>query len=170
MDGFAAETVAPPGVAAAAGAETAEKTKTIAARPQIQSTPNRPHQCRGSPTRADTEPPIYRRIVRITANGNTGVGHTVILRMPPLSAATNHNGGVIAFGPDNKLYAVVGENADPALSQDPLSPLGKVLRMNTDGTAPSDNPYFGNASWNPLVYTYGHRNMFGLAFHPVTHP
>src|SRR5437773_9151446 len=41
--------------------------------------------------------------------------------------------------------------------------------MNTDGSAPSDNPYFGNASWNPLVYTYGHRNMFGLAFHPVTH-
>src|SRR5439155_925835 len=80
-----------------------------------------------------------------------------------------HNGGVIAFGPDNKLYAVVGENADPALAQDPLSALGKVLRMNTDGTAPSDNPYFGNASWNPLVYTYGHRNMFGLAFHPVTH-
>src|SRR5438552_742366 len=112
---------------------------------------------------------IYNRIVRITANGNTGVGHTVILRMPPLSAATNHNGGVIAFGPDNKLYAVVGENANPALSQDPLSPLGKVLRMNTDGSAPSDNPYFGNASWNPLVYTYGHRNMFGLAFHPVTH-
>src|SRR5213083_781250 len=112
---------------------------------------------------------IYNRIVRITANGNTGVGHTVILRMPPLSTATNHNGGVIAFGPDNKLYAVVGENANPALSQDPLSPLGKVLRMNTDGSAPSDNPYFGNASWNPLVYTYGHRNMFGLAFHPVTH-
>ena len=112
---------------------------------------------------------IYNRIVRITGNGNTGVGHTVILRMPPLSAATNHNGGVVAFGPDNKLYAVVGENADPALAQDPLSPLGKVLRMNTDGTAPSDNPYFGNASWNPLVYTYGHRNMFGLAFHPVTH-
>jgi hypothetical protein len=88
--------------------------------------------------------------------------------MPPLSGATNHNGGVIAFGPDKKLYAVVGENANMALSQDPLSPMGKVLRMNTDGSAPSDNPFYGNANWNPLVYTYGHRNMFGLAFHPVT--
>jgi glucose/arabinose dehydrogenase len=111
---------------------------------------------------------IYNRIVRIVANGNTGTSPAVILRLPPLSAAQNHNGGVIAFGPDNKLYAVVGENAIPALSQDPMSPMGKVVRMNTDGTAPSDNPYFTNASWNPLVYTYGHRNMFGLAFHPVT--
>jgi glucose/arabinose dehydrogenase/chitodextrinase len=110
----------------------------------------------------------YNRIVRILASGNSGISYTVILRLPPLSAATNHNGGVIAFGPDKKLYAVVGENANPALSQDPLSPMGKVLRMNTNGTAPSDNPFYGNASWNPLVYTYGHRNMFGLAFHPVT--
>src|SRR5437773_1922692 len=61
---------------------------------------------------------------------------------------------------------LLGLALDPAF---PLSPLGKVLRLNTDGTAPSDNPYFGNATWNPLVYTYGHRNMFGLAFHPVTH-
>lgn len=110
----------------------------------------------------------YNGIVRILASGNTGVSYTVILRLPDLSTATNHNGGVIAFGPDKKLYAVVGENADPALSQDKLNPMGKVLRMNTDGTAPSDNPFYGNPSWNPLIYTYGHRNMFGLAFHPVT--
>ncbi len=111
---------------------------------------------------------IYNRIVRIRANGNVGVSYSVILRMPPLSSATNHNGGVIAFGPDGKLYAVVGENADPSLSQDPLSPMGKVLRMNSDGSVPIDNPFYGNPSWNQLVFTYGHRNMFGLAFHPVT--
>src|SRR5437870_406618 len=89
--------------------------------------------------------------------------------MPPLSGATNHNGGVIAFGSDGKLWAVVGENANPSLSQNPLSPLGKVLRMNSDGTAPTDNPFYGNPAWFNLTYTYGHRNMFGLAFHPVTH-
>src|SRR5206468_7615180 len=111
----------------------------------------------------------YNRIVRITANGNLGTSYTVILRLPPLSGATNHNGGVIAFGSDGKLWAVVGENANPSLSQNPLSPLGKVLRMNSDGTAPTDNPFYGNPAWFNLTYTYGHRNMFGLAFHPVTH-
>jgi len=111
---------------------------------------------------------VYNRVVRILASGDSGLSSSVILRMPPLSGATNHNGGVIAFGPDGKLYVVVGENANPSLSQDPTSPLGKVLRMNPDGSAPTDNPFYGNASWNPLVYTFGHRNMFGLAFHPVT--
>jgi len=115
-----------------------------------------------------TSSTTYNRILRILASGNTGISYSEILRLPALSGATNHNGGVIAFGPDKMLYAVVGENANPALSQDPMSPMGKVLRMNTDGSPPPDNPFYGNPSWNPLVYTYGHRNMFGLAFHPVT--
>jgi len=111
---------------------------------------------------------VYNRIVRIQASGNVGLTHTVILRMPPLSGATNHNGGVIAFGPDGMLYAVVGENANIALAQDLTSPMGKVLRMNPDGTAPADNPFYGSPTANNLIYTYGHRNMFGLAFHPAT--
>src|SRR2546426_1149757 len=111
---------------------------------------------------------IYNRIVRILASGNTGVSYAVLLRMPPLSSATNHNGGVIAFGPDGKLYAVVGENANPSLSQDPMSPMGKVLRMYSNGSAPPDNPFYNNPAWYNLTYTYGHRNMFGLAFHPIT--
>ncbi len=110
----------------------------------------------------------YNRIVRILASGNVGISYTVILRLPPLSSATNHNGGVIGFGPDSKLYAVVGENANPSLSQDPLSPMGKVLRMEVNGSAPPDNPFYNNPSWFNLTYTYGHRNMFGLAFHPLT--
>ncbi len=111
---------------------------------------------------------IYNRIVRISANGNVGTFDRVILSMPPLSAATNHNGGVIAFGPDGKLWALVGENANPSHSQDSMSLLGKVLRMNSDGSAASDNPFYGNPSWENRVYTYGNRNMFGIAWHPVT--
>ena len=110
---------------------------------------------------------VYNRIVQILASGNTGVSYTVILRMPPLGA-TIHNGGVIAFGPDGKLYAVVGENGIQARSQDPLGPMGKVLRMDSNGSAPPDNPFYGNPAWYNLTYTYGHRNMFGLAFHPIT--
>src|SRR5438309_133735 len=66
------------------------------------------------------------------------------------------------------MYAVDRENANPSLSQAPMSPLGKVLRMYPNGSAPSDNPFYGNPAWYNLTYTYGHRNMFGLAFHPIT--
>jgi glucose/arabinose dehydrogenase/chitodextrinase len=110
---------------------------------------------------------IVNRIVRILADGNTGVSLEEIFRTPPLSD-WNHNGGVIGFGPDGKLYAVVGENNRRELSQDPTDSMGKVLRMNPDGSPPPDNPFYGNLSWHQLVYTYGHRNMFGLAFHPET--
>src|SRR3989449_2433420 len=75
---------------------------------------------------------VYNRIVRILASGNTGTSLQVILAMPALSGATNHNGGGIALGPDGELYAGVGENANPSLAQDPPSPLGQGLRMNSD--------------------------------------
>src|SRR5438034_9479342 len=91
----------------------------------------------------------YNRILRIRATGNMSVSYSEILRMPPLSGALNHNGGVIPFGPDKKLYAVVGENANIALAQDALSPTANVLRTNSDGTSPSDNHFSGNASWKP---------------------
>jgi glucose/arabinose dehydrogenase len=78
-------------------------------------------------------------------------------------AGTNHNGGVIRFGPDGKLYAVIGENGVPANSQDLSNKLGKVLRMNVNGTVPSDNPIPGSH-----IFAYGIRNSFGLAFDPQT--
>src|SRR5256884_8720894 len=67
---------------------------------------------------------IYNRIVRITANGNTGIGHTVILRMPPLSAATNHNGGAPASSPAHKQHAVGAGDAGHSHSHGPLMPPG----------------------------------------------
>jgi len=79
-----------------------------------------------------------------------------------LTATGIHNGGDILFGPDGKLYAVVGETGDMALAQDPNSLGGKVLRMNPDGSIPSDNP-FGPSSY---VYSLGHRNSFGLCVNP----
>jgi glucose/arabinose dehydrogenase len=92
------------------------------------------------------------RIVRFRLGGQlqpivTGIAH-----------ASNHNGGRIAFGPDGKLYAGVGDAANPSNAQDRNSRNGKVLRMNPDGSVPSDNP-FGS-----LVWTYGHRNVQGLAW------
>ncbi|MDW5594798.1 PQQ-dependent sugar dehydrogenase [Conexibacter stalactiti] len=76
-----------------------------------------------------------------------------------LARAFNHNGGRIAFGPDGKLYAGVGDAADPDLAQQRDSRNGKILRMNADGSAPSDNPIPGS-----LVWSLGHRNVQGLAW------
>jgi glucose/arabinose dehydrogenase len=70
-----------------------------------------------------------------------------------------HNGGRIAFGPDGKLYAGVGETGDTDLAQDFGSLNGKILRLNADGSVPSDNPFPGS-----LVWSLGHRNVQGLAW------
>lgn len=111
---------------------------------------------------------VYNRIVRIRDAGGTGVSLEVLLDRIP--HGISHNGGPMAFGPDGKLYVLVGDGFEeiPTSSQDLLSPSGKVLRMNADGTVPTDNPFYGNASVNPYIYTYGHRSPFGLAFHPNT--
>lgn len=70
----------------------------------------------------------------------------------------------LAFGRDGKLYvSTTGE--DP---QDPNTLGGKVLRLNDDGTVPTDNPFAGRANHRPEVYTLGHRNALGLRMHPGT--
>lgn len=109
---------------------------------------------------------VYNRIVRILADGDIGSSVEVILDRIPASSI--HDGGVIAFGPDGMLYAVAGDAANSASAQDLASPNGKVLRMTADGTVPADNPFVNTVGANPYVFTYGHRNMFGIAWHPVT--
>jgi glucose/arabinose dehydrogenase len=75
-----------------------------------------------------------------------------------IKAGQIHNGGRIAFGPDGKLYAGVGETGDRGLAQDRGALNGKILRMNPDGSVPADNPF------HTLVWTWGHRNVQGLAW------
>lgn len=78
-----------------------------------------------------------------------------------IPAGRIHNGGILAFGPDGKLYIEVGvDNSVMEKAQDKDYLGGKVLRLNPDGSIPDDNP-FGTA-----IFTYGHRNLFGLSFHP----
>jgi glucose/arabinose dehydrogenase len=105
---------------------------------------------------------LRNELIRIRSDKGKGAGFKVLLASP-VGAATNHNGGRIAFGPDGKLWVVDGENADPRNSQDRSHNLmGKVLRVNPDGSIPADNP-FGSPIWS-----YGLRNSFGFAFDPRT--
>jgi len=112
----------------------------------------------------------HNRISRFVANGDVSSGiETVLVELPPLSSATNHNGGALHFGNDGKLYVGVGDNADNTRSQNLADPLGKMLRFNDDGSIPSDNPFF--ASQNGVaraIWASGLRNPFTFAVQPGT--
>jgi glucose/arabinose dehydrogenase len=116
-----------------------------------------------------TTPAIHNRISRFTANGDVAVAgsEVVLLDLDNLSSATNHNGGALAFGPDGKLYAAVGENANGANAQTLSNLLGKILRINSDGSIPNDNPFLGTATGrNQAIWALGLRNPFTFAFNP----
>lgn len=111
------------------------------------------------------------RISRFTANGDVAVpgSEVVLLNLSPLGSATNHNGGTMAFGPDGKLYVGVGENAVPSNSQDLDSYLGKILRLNSDGTPAPGNPFSSGATpERRSIWAYGMRNPYTLTFQPGT--
>jgi len=116
--------------------------------------------------------PRHNRVSRFTANGDV-VGpdpEFPILDLENLSAS-NHNGGAIHFGPDGKLYIAVGENAVPSNAQTLANRLGKILRINSDGTIPTDNPFFNTATGdNRVIWALGLRNPFTFAFQPGSTP
>jgi glucose/arabinose dehydrogenase len=121
-----------------------------------------------------TTPATHNRVSRFTANGDVALGasEVAILDLNNLSGATNHNGGAIHFGPDGKLYIAVGENANSANSQTVGNLLGKILRINSDGTIPSDNPttfpgIAGSPSGiNRAIWSVGLRNPYTFTFQP----
>jgi glucose/arabinose dehydrogenase len=118
-----------------------------------------------------TSPTVHNRVSRFTANGDVAVAgsEVAILDLNTLSSATNHNGGAMHFGADGKLYVAVGENANGANSQTMTNLLGKVLRINSDGSIPTDNPFFNTASGvNRAIWALGLRNPYTFAFQPGT--
>lgn len=101
------------------------------------------------------------KVVRFTDMGSELREETLII--DDLPAAQNHAGTRLRFGPDNKLYVTTGDASRREIAQDQNNLGGKILRLNDDGSIPSDNPFTGSA-----VYSLGHRNSQGIDWHPVT--
>jgi glucose/arabinose dehydrogenase len=105
------------------------------------------------------------RISRFIASGDVASGgELVLVDLPTLSSATNHNGGAMHFGIDGKLYVAVGDNADSSKSPNLNDPFGKMLRFNDDGSIPSDNPFYSApATIIDAIWARGLRNPFTFA-------
>jgi glucose/arabinose dehydrogenase len=117
-----------------------------------------------------TQNGVHNRISRFVANGDVSTGaETILVDLPALSNASNHNGGAMHFGADGKLYVAVGDNADSAKAPNLADPFGKMLRFNEDGSIPADNPFFGTQTGLArAIWARGLRNPFTFAIQPGT--
>jgi glucose/arabinose dehydrogenase len=116
--------------------------------------------------------PLANRVYRYTWNGSVLASPSLILDLPA-TPGPNHDGGTMTFGPDGKLYIVIGDlNRDGQLQNFSAGPApdntGVIFRVNDDGSTPNDNPFFAQGGNLARYYAYGVRNSFGLAFDPIT--
>ncbi|MCF1716551.1 PQQ-dependent sugar dehydrogenase [Flavihumibacter sp. RY-1] len=109
---------------------------------------------------------------RLSDNESTIENAVVIYRATPATSKGNlHYGGRILFDKTGALIVSTGERSDKSTrpqSQDLQSGLGKLVRITTDGQPATGNPFAGQANARPEIYSYGHRNVQSLAFHPQT--
>ena len=106
-------------------------------------------------------PFTYNKVVRFTEKDNSLLDEFILVDKIP--GAAIHDGGRLKFGPDEKLYITTGDAGNSSAAQDLNSLSGKILRINPDGTIPSDNPFADS-----MIFSYGHRNPQGLDWDPVT--
>ncbi|MEP7273932.1 MAG: PQQ-dependent sugar dehydrogenase [Acidobacteriota bacterium] len=116
-------------------------------------------------------PAVHNRISRFTAAGDIAAvnSEVVLMELDNLSGATNHNGGAIHFGPDGHLYVAVGDNANSANAQALTTLHGKMLRIESDGDIPTNNPFDAQTNGNrKAIWARGLRNPFTFSFQPGT--
>ena len=117
--------------------------------------------------------PIHNRLSRFTADtSNPDVAaagsEQIILDLEELNQSLHHNGGALNFGDDGKLYVGVGYNTNDTNPQSLATRLGKILRINSDGTIPSDNPFVNTTGAKGEIWALGFRNPFTGAMKPGT--
>jgi glucose/arabinose dehydrogenase len=112
--------------------------------------------------------PIHNRLVRVTVrNGRLAPGSERLLFRFTDQRATNHVGGSVQVGRDGKLYVSHGENARASQAQSLHNLLGKIVRLNRNGTIPKDDPFFNRTTGrNRAIWVRGLRNPFKFTFDP----
>lgn len=124
---------------------------------------------------SDGGAPLGNRVYKYSWDGGalTSAQAEPILDLPVTPGGPNHNGGIILFGPDGKLYVINGDlNRDGELQNFPDGPApdgtSVIHRLNDDGTVPDDNPFVSLGDPMNKYFAYGIRNSFGMAFDPTT--
>ena len=126
--------------------------------------------------KATSTTPPHNRVVRVTASGDKAVSGSekLILRLGNQSATNQFPqfmGGALDFGKDGKLYVATGDGDTPGKAQKLTNLFGKMLRIDKDGTIPTDNPFYSKASGNNrAIWALGLRNPFKFAIQPATDP
>ncbi|MFQ5858079.1 MAG: PQQ-dependent sugar dehydrogenase, partial [Anaerolineae bacterium] len=112
------------------------------------------------------------RVIRFREENGIGVEPIIVLEAPAITSedrGSRHSGGNIHFGPDDKLYVTLGDYGIAPLAQDLDMLPGKILRLNRDGSAPEDNPFYTTAEASrSMIYAYGLRNSFDFTFDPFS--
>jgi aldose sugar dehydrogenase len=118
------------------------------------------------------------RVARATFDGKALRDLKVIFEVNQAKSGGQHFGSRIIWLPDNTMLVAIGDGGNPPVrldgdlirkqAQNLRSRLGKIVRLNDDGSIPKDNPFVGRTNADPAIWSYGHRNIQGLAFDPAT--
>ncbi len=111
---------------------------------------------------------LLNHLVRFSADTDVGTDGPYTLFQTTSPSQLLHVGGSIRFGPDGKLYFAIGDNGNGANPQDLSNPHGKILRINKDGSTPTDNPFYGQPGKLGAIWAYGFRNPWRFQFDSVT--
>lgn len=107
-------------------------------------------------------------VISAVLDGDRLTQQKTIFSAEPKVRGGRHFGSRLLFDNDGYLFISLGDRGDRSEAQNPENHIGSVIRLNADGSIPDDNPFVGKAGFKPEIYSYGHRNVQGLALHPVT--